>query len=270
MMDFSNVQQSGGGNAALADMQDGTMLICQIHLVDKPYSDMTPAYLVRDRFDQHGLINWHYDLVAKMPVQYAGRTISGRRPVTASGQRERGVDYPGMDQDCLRGDRAVAAILAFDALLRRMPANMSIDNYDALEARYCAVQVSTWQGRKCLQFLSPLRAKDKMTCEMLAERWRAEPAPAPQQASPQQASPTVPNYGTPQQQPQQWPAPQQQTWSQANQQAIQSQVHAVVQHAQQQVQQPHPVQQLMPQQMQSGPNGWPVPQQQDQDEDIPF
>ena len=241
MMDFSNVQQSGGGNAALADMQDGTMLICQIHLVDKPYSDMTPAYLVRDRFDQHGLINWHYDLVAKMPVQYAGRTISGRRPVTASGQRERGVDYPGMDQDCLRGDRAVAAILAFDALLRRVPANMSIDNYDALEARYCAVQVSTWQGRKCLQFLSPLRAKDKMTCEMLAERWRAEPAP-------QKAAPTAPNYGTPQQQPQQqpqpqqWSAPQQQTWSQANQQAIQTQVHAVVQHA----------------------------QQQDQDEDIPF
>lgn len=267
MMDFSNVQQSGGGNVALNDMQDGTMLICQIHLADKLYSDLNPPYLVKDRFDGKGLINWHYDLVAKMPVQYAGRTISGRRPVTASGQRERGVDYPGMDQDCLRGDRAVAAILAFDAMIKRVPANMSIDNYDALEARFCAVQVSTWQGRKCVQFLSPLRAKDKMTCEMLAERWRAEPAPAPQQASPQQASPTHPNYGTPPVQQPQWPAQNQQVW-QAQQQAIQAQVHAVVQQAQQR----QPVQTQMmpppPPPAQASQNGWPAPQ--DADEDIPF
>lgn len=264
MMDFSNVQQSGGGNVALNDMQDGTMLICQIHLVDKQYSDLNPPYLVRDRFDGKGLINWHYDLVAKMPVQYAGRTISGRRPVTASGQRERGVDYPGMDQDCLRGDRAVAAILAFDAMIKCVPANMSIDNYDALEARFCAVQVSTWQGRKCVQFLSPLRAKDKMTCEMLAERWRAEPAPAPQQASP---APTAHNYGTSPAQQAQWPAQNQQAW-QARQQAIQAQVHTVVQQAQQR----QPVQTQMmpppPPPVQVNQNGWPVPQ--DQDEDITF
>ena len=127
MLDFSHVPQGGdGGSAALAAIPDGTLLVCELHLADKTFSDLNPTYMVRNKFHQQGLVNFHYDLLVKMPADHAGKTIGGQKPVTASAQREFGVDYPGMEAETVKGDRAVAAILAFDGLARGIAPSMAM------------------------------------------------------------------------------------------------------------------------------------------------
>lgn len=242
MLDFSRVPQGGGGSSAeaLAGIPDGTLIVCELNLTDKSFSDLTPAYLSHNKFHDHGLVMFHYDLVVKMPDEHAGRTIPGQKPVTASTQKEYGVDYPGMVQETQKGDRAVAAILAFDGACRGVAPSMEMRSYDDLEGRFCAAMVTTWQGKKCLQILSPLRQKERMTCEMLADKWRTK-----------QATPPAVAY---QQRPPQPPM------------QVQQQMHPAVQQRQAYQQQMHPaVQQALPQGI---PQGW--QQVQPQDDDIPF
>lgn len=198
--DFSNVPQGGSNNnAELAQMQEGTMLICRLSLPDRAYSDMTPAYLVKNSFDG-GLINWSYDLQVLSPAMYAGRVFEGKKPVTYQLQIEKQVNVAVIkdaQKKCIAGDRVVAGVLAFDADVRCVPRKMSIDSYDDLEGKICAVQVAkSPQGTKYLQFLSPLFAKEQMTCEMLAQNYRASMSqgqqmrqPIPQQQMPPQQMP---------------------------------------------------------------------------------
>lgn len=256
MLDFSKVPQGGDGSSAeaLAGIPDGTLMVCELQLTDKSFSDLTPMYLSRNKFHEHGLVMFHYDLVVKMPDEQAGRTIPGQKPVTASTQREYGVDYPGMVQETLKGDRAVAAILAFDGACRGVAPSMEMKTYDDLEGRLCAAMVTTWQGKKCLQILSPLRQKERMTCEMLADKWRTKlatpPAPPPAQHPVQQMPPVT--Y-------QPWP-PQPPV-------QVQQQVQRTIQQRQayQQQTMPQAVQQALPQGI---PQGW--QQVQPQDDDVPF
>lgn len=200
MFDFSNIGQSANNNDALAQIPDGTMFVCEMHLTQDPYSDLDPDYLVKNTYEG-GLIYFCYDLDVKSPAQYAGRSFKGKKAITLPAQTERGIavaQIPDGAKKCRAGDRVVAAVLAFDALARGIPRNMSIANYDALEGRFCALQVSrSPSGSKYLQFLSPIWAKEQMPCEMLAERFRSEAAAnsaatAPRQ--PQQAM-QAPNAG---------------------------------------------------------------------------
>lgn len=260
--DFSNVPQGGSNNnAELAQMQEGTMLICRLSLPDRAYSDMTPAYLVKNSFDG-GLINWSYDLQVLSPAMYAGRVFEGKKPVTYQLQLEKQVNVSVIkdaQKKCIAGDRVVAGVLAFDADVRCVPRKMSIDSYDDLEGKICAVQVAkSPQGTKYLQFLSPLFAKEQMTCEMLAQNYRASMSqgqqmrqPMPQQMPPMQpwgantAPQSVPPAGSPQamqQQMQQMPPPARIERSYPAQQSNMA------------------MQQPMPN------NGWPQPA----DDDIPF
>lgn len=203
MFDFSNVGQVSNNSDALANIPDGTMFVCSLHLTPDPYSDLNPDYLVKNQYEG-GLIYFCYELDVKGPAQYAGRSFRGKKAVTLPGQVERGVAINQIAdgaKKCRAGDRVVAAVLAFDALVRGIPRNMAIANYDALEGRFCAVQVSRAPtGTKYLQFLSPLWAKESMSCEMLAEKFRAEMAAAqnqPPQPQPQPQPQQPPQYAAP-------------------------------------------------------------------------
>ena len=193
--DFSSVPQAGSNNnAELASMQEGTMMVCRLSLPDKSFSDMKPAYLIRNTYDG-GLINWCYELQVLSPARYADCIFEGKKPVTLQLQMERQVNLsaiPNAQKKCVAGDRVVAGILAFDAMVRGNPRKMSIDSYDDLEGKFCAVQVArSPQGTKYLQFLSPLFAKEQMTCEMLAQNYRSEQTPHPAQQMMQQPMPQM-------------------------------------------------------------------------------
>lgn len=273
--DFSNPLSSAA--SANQDIPEGTMLVGEIHLPDKSFSTFSgQQYLVQDKFSP--LVKFWFDFVVKAPVEYAGRTLSGSKPVCVSLQKMLGVaEYPGMAEDCARGDRAVRAILAFDAMARGVPAELSLSDYAELEGRLAAVKMGSWQGRVCMQaFFDPCRAKDKPTCAMLLSVYQQ----SQQQLAAQQAQSDA-TYQRVQQQAQAYrqgptPVPSARVvpqMTQAMPQAMPMQ--------QQMPQQQMPPQQMQPQQMppQQARNGWPQPamspyaqamQSDDADEDIPF
>ena len=266
--DFSNVPQAGSNNnAELASMQEGTMMVCRLSLPDKSFSDMKPAYLVKNTYDG-GLINWCYELQVLSPARYVDCIFEGKKPVTLQLQMEKQVNLsaiPNAQKKCVAGDRVVAGILAFDAMVRGNPRKMSIESYDDLEGKFCAVQVArSPQGTKYLQFLSPLFAKEQMTCEMLAQNYRSEQTPHPAQQMP-------PQMQQPMQQMQQpMPQMQQQMMQQMPQQMPQQMMQQPMQQMQQ-MQQPMQarVERTYPSQQQTMQyQQW--PQMQQDDEDIPF
>ena len=253
--DFSSVPQAGSNNnAELASMQEGTMMVCRLSLPDKSFSDMKPAYLIRNTYDG-GLINWCYELQVLSPARYADCIFEGKKPVTLQLQMERQVNLsaiPNAQKKCVAGDRVVAGILAFDAMVRGNPRKMSIDSYDDLEGKFCAVQVArSPQGTKYLQFLSPLFAKEQMTCEMLAQNYRSEQTPHPAQQMMQQPMPQM-----------QQPMPQQM-------QQMPQQMQQMPQQMQQMQQMQPRVERTYPSQQQSMQYQQWQPTPQD-DEDIPF
>lgn len=274
MLDFSNPPSTKA--SAAAGIPDGTLLVGEIHLPHLPYSNISEAtYMVRDKFSP--MVKFCYDFVVKLPAQYAGRTLSGSKPVTASMQRAFGVDIPGLEAETGKGDRAVRAILAFDAMARGIPANCQIETYDELEDRLAAVKIGMFQGRPCMQaFLDPMKDKDRPTCELLIQSLRSLPAqqpaqqpvaqPVAQQVQQPVAQPVAPapqptqaapvSYAPwPNQQP--WPAAQAAPAQVAPQPTTQlPNVRVVVQHPQQQMQMQQPAN-----------NGWPKPSD---DDDIPF
>lgn len=267
MLDFSNPPSTKA--SAAAGIPDGTLLVGEIHLPHLPYSNISEAtYMVRDKFSP--MVKFCYDFVVKLPAQYAGRTLSGSKPVTASMQRAFGVDIPGLEAETGKGDRAVRAILAFDAMARGIPANCQIETYDELEDRLAAVKIGMFQGRPCMQaFLDPMKDKDRPTCELLIQSLRSLPAqqPADQPVAQQVQQPAqqVQQPVAAQRQPTPPPAayapwPNQQPWPAAQAAQVAPQpttqlpnVRVVVQHPQ--MQQP------------PANNGWPQPSD---DDDIPF
>lgn len=202
---------------------------------------------------QDGLLYFNFELAVVAPAQYAGCKKYGKKPLTMERQTANG---PNFAEQCAKGDRAVAAILATDAMVKNQRPNWDLRSYEELNGKVCAFEICLYQGRKYVgKILSPNNPKDGATLMGLAQQYQ-QALRQPQQQYGKQPPPPQVRYNQPQQpQAQQ---PQQQQYGQP-----QAQYGGA---PQQQYNQP-PAQQPMPSAynpMPDVPSDWPTPDQMKQ------
>lgn len=119
---------------------------------------------------QDGLLYFNFELEVVAPAQYAGCRKFGKKPLTLEKQTANG---PTFADQCAKGDRAVAAILATDAMVKNQRPNWDLQRYEDLNGKVCAFEICLYQGRKYVgKILSPNNPKDGATLIGLAQQYQ--------------------------------------------------------------------------------------------------
>lgn len=156
----------------------GTKLLCNFKLHDVPFC-FNPAtgFIAADQTS--GLLKFFFELKVVAPAQYAGCKLGGSKYVTESIQRKMNIE--GDYSQCAKGDKAVHAILACDAMVKGRTPEYEISSYRNLDGLMCACEVGSFKDKLCIRvFLDPTNTRDRGEISRLIEQMnQADPAQMP-------------------------------------------------------------------------------------------
>ncbi len=145
----------------------GTRLLATLDLHNVPFCfNPQSQFVAQDQTS--GLLKFFFELTVIAPREYAGQKIGGSKPMTEAIQRQMGIN--GDFAQCAKGDRAVHAIIACDAMVKNRAPEYSISSYRNLDGLVCAVEIGSFKGKTCIRnFLDPTDSRDRNGVQMLIE-----------------------------------------------------------------------------------------------------
>lgn len=178
MLNFSNATQLPSNDGAprgqyqQPTIPQGTKLLASFKLHDVPFCyNSQSGYIAADQTT--GLLKFFFELTILAPKQYSGQKLGGSKMVTEAVQHQMGIaanDY----SPCAKGDRAVHAIIACDALVKNRQPDYQISTYRNLDGLVCACEVGAFNGKTCIRvFLDPTNPRDRAEVQKLIEQANA-------------------------------------------------------------------------------------------------